>query len=92
MWGEGAHPRLEPVVELDNVRMLHALQHFQLIVHHLLVSSHVLLQDDLDGDLALGAVGLPDDAICTGAQCLSKAVAGSTFDVFSIVFVTCGGY
>jgi hypothetical protein len=54
-------------VELDNVRVLHALQHLQLVVYHLLISPHILLQDDLDGNLALGTVGLSDDAICPSA-------------------------
>jgi len=62
-------------VELDNVRVLHALQHLQLIVHHLLVATDVLFQDDLNSDLALGAVGLADDAISAGAQRLSEAVS-----------------
>jgi hypothetical protein len=62
-------------VELDNVGVFHALQHLQLIVDHLLVSADILLQDNLDGDLALRAVGLSYDAICAGAQCLAKAVA-----------------
>jgi hypothetical protein len=57
------------------VWVVHALKHLQLVVHHLLVSAHVLLQDDLDGDLTLGAVGLPDDTIGTGTQRLSEAVA-----------------
>lgn len=38
-----AHPRLEPVVELDNVRVLHALQHLEFVVDHLLIPTHVLL-------------------------------------------------
>jgi len=62
-------------VELDNVRVLHALQHLQLVVDHLLVPADVLLEDDLDGDLALGAVGLADDAIGSGTQRLSEAVS-----------------
>jgi hypothetical protein len=70
-----AHPRLEPVVKLDNVRVLHALQHLQLVVHHLLIATDVLFQDDLNSDLALGAVGLADDAIGAGAQRLSEAVS-----------------
>lgn len=57
------------------MRVLHALQHLQLVVDHLLVSTNILLQDDLNGDLALGAVGLSDDTICSGAQCLSEAVS-----------------
>ena len=62
-------------MELDNVRVLHALQHLQLVVDHLLVPADVLLEDDLDGDLALGAVGLADDAIGSGTQRLSEAVS-----------------
>jgi hypothetical protein len=62
-------------VELDNVRVLHALEHLQLVVHHLLIAPNILLQNDLDGDLALGAVGLPDNAIGAGTQCLAEAVA-----------------
>lgn len=62
-------------MELDNVRVLHALKHFQLVVYHLLVASHVLLQDDLDCDLALWAIGLSNDAIGTGAECLSEAIS-----------------
>lgn len=61
----GAYPRLKPVMELDNVWVLHLLQHFQLVVDHLLVTADILLQDDLDGDLAIWAVGLADDAIGT---------------------------
>jgi hypothetical protein len=70
-----AYPRLKPVVELDDVRVLHALQHLQLVIHHLLVATDVLLQDDLDSDLAFRAVGLADDAIGAGAQRLSEAVS-----------------
>jgi hypothetical protein len=69
------------------VRVLHALQHLELIVDHLLVPADVLLQDDLDGDLALGAVGLTDDAICTSSQRLSEAVSRSVVEVSA-----CGVY
>ena len=58
------------------MRVLHLLQHFQLIVDHLLVTADVLLQDDLDGDLAIWAVGLANDTIGSGTQGLSKLVAG----------------
>ena len=57
------------------MRVLHALQHLQLIVHHLLVAAHILLQDDLDSDLALGAVSFSDDTVGSGAECLSEAVS-----------------
>jgi hypothetical protein len=62
------------------VRVLHALQHLQLVVYHLLVSPHILLQDDLDGNLALGTVGLSHDAICPSAECSSEAIAGPARD------------
>lgn len=62
-------------MELDNVRVFHALQHLQLVVDHLLVSADILLEDNLDGDLALGTVGLPDNTVRSGAQCLSEAVS-----------------
>jgi hypothetical protein len=76
-------------MELDNVRVLHALQHLELVIDHLLVSANILLQDDLDGDLALGAVGLSDDAICTSTQRLSEAVSRSAGRVSA--WATCAG-
>ena len=72
-----AYPRLEPVDEAHNVRVLQALQEVQLIVHHALVALDVLLQDDLDGDLALRRVGLADDAIGAGAEGAAELVLGS---------------
>jgi hypothetical protein len=86
-----AYPRLEPIVELDNVRMLHPLQHLELVVDHLLVAANILLQDDLDSDLALGAVRFPDDTICSSAQCLSEAVSRSAIGTFSMGS-RCAGY
>jgi hypothetical protein len=71
-------------VELDDVRVLHALQHLQLVVDHLLVSADVLLQDDLDRDLALGTVGLADDSICAGSQRLSEAVSRPAGEVSAL--------
>ena len=58
------------------MRVLHLLQHFQLIVDHLLVTADILFQDDLHRDLALWAVGLANDTIGSGTQGLSKLVAG----------------
>lgn len=49
------------------MRVLHALQHLQLVVNHLLVAAHILLQDDLHGDLALGTVSFSDDTVSSGA-------------------------
>lgn len=59
----GTHSRLEPVNELDDVRVLETLEHIQLVEDHALVAPHVLLQDDLDSNPAIRALGLPDDAI-----------------------------
>ncbi len=68
---------LEPVDKLDNVRVLEALEHVELVKHHALVAADVPLQDDLDGDAAVRAVGLPDDAIGAGAEGAAEAVLGS---------------
>lgn len=62
-------------MKLDNVRVVHALKHLQLVVYHLLVSLDILLQDNLDGDLALGAISFPHDTIGSGTQRLSEAVS-----------------
>jgi hypothetical protein len=56
--------------------VLEALQHVQLVVDHALVALDVLLQDDLDGDLAGRAVCLADDAIRAGAQGSAEAILG----------------
>jgi hypothetical protein len=61
-------------MELDNVWVAHALKHFQLVVDHLFVAPHVLLQDNLDRDLALGAVSLADDTIRAGTKRLSESI------------------
>lgn len=54
--------------------MLELLKHLQLVVDHLLITLDIALQDDLDGDLAIGAVGLTDDAIGAGAEGSTKLV------------------
>lgn len=68
---------LEPLVELDDMRVLHSLQHLHLIVYHLLVALDILLEDDLDSAFAFRAVCLADYAICSSAECLSESVFGS---------------
>lgn len=57
--------------------MSEPLQHLQLIVHHLLVSLDVLLQNDLNGDLSLGRFGFSDNTIGAGTQGFAKPVLGS---------------
>lgn len=57
--------------------MLHSLQHFHFVVHHLLIAFDILLENNFDSALALRAVGLADYAICTSAECLSESIFGS---------------
>ena len=78
-------------MKLDNVRVLHPLQHLQFVVDHLLVSANILLQDDLDSDLAFGAVSFPDDTICSSTQCLPEAISRSAIGTISIGS-KCAGY
>lgn len=60
---ERTYSGLEPIDEFDDVGVLKPLKHLKFVVHHLLVSLDILLQDDLDGDLAGRAFGLANDAI-----------------------------
>ena len=71
------HPRLEPVKELDDVRVAQALEHVELVKYHLLVTLDILFQDDLDGRAARGALGLANDAIGAGAKGATESIAGS---------------
>lgn len=74
--GRGAHPRLEPVDKLDNVRMLELLEHLELVVDHLLVTLDISLQDNLDGHLARGAISLTNDTICSSTESSTESVFG----------------
>ena len=56
--------------------MLQPTQHVELIVYHLLVTLDVLLQDNLDGDLALRALGLANDAIGACTKGPAKSILG----------------
>jgi hypothetical protein len=71
------YTRLEPVDELDDMRVLQPLKHIQLVIHHLLIALDVLLQDDLDGDLARGTLSLADDTIGASAEGSAEPVLGS---------------
>lgn len=65
---------LEPIDKLDNVRVLKSLEHIKLVIYHLFIALDIFLENDLDGDLTVGAVSLTDDAIGSGAECLAKLV------------------
>lgn len=69
-----SHLRLEPLKELDNVRVLHLLQHLHLVVHHLFIALDILLQDNLDRHLAVGAICFANDTICACAEGPSESV------------------
>ena len=58
--------------------MLQALKEVQLVEDHLLVAPDVLLEDDLDSDPAVRALGLSDDAIGAGAERATEPVPRST--------------
>lgn len=47
--------------------MAEALQHLQLIVHHLVIALHILLQNDLDSNLPIRRICFPDNAICASS-------------------------
>lgn len=72
-----AYPRLEPVDELHDVLVLQPLKHLQLVVHHLLISLDISLQDDLDGYLAKRAIGFAHGAIGTGTKGSAESIFGS---------------
>jgi hypothetical protein len=78
-------------MEADNVGVLHLLQHLQLVVDHLFIPLDILLQDDLDGDLAVGAVSLSDNAIGSSTQCFSEAISGPAVVGLSKGVVGAGG-
>lgn len=80
-WEEEANPCLEPISKRHNMRVVKALQQVQLVVHHLLVAFDILLEDDLDGDLAGGAFSLADDTV--GACSLGLV---SLFSFFFFLF------
>ena len=56
------------------MRVFHPLQHFELVVYHLLVALDVLLEDDLDGKLLAMLFRLPDNAVSARTQGLSKSI------------------
>lgn len=68
------YSRFEPVNKFDDVRMLEHSQHANLIIQHVLVALEFLLQNDLDGDLARWAIGLPNHAVRARPEGPAKAI------------------
>lgn len=54
--------------------MIQPLQKLQLIVDHLLISAHALLEDDFNGDFALRGVGFANDAVGACAEGSTESV------------------
>lgn len=50
------------------------LQHFQLIVDHLLIPADIFLEDNFDGDLSSVTFRLTDDTICSCTEGSSKFI------------------
>lgn len=53
-------------MESDDVLVLHSLQQYHLIVHHLLIAFDILLEDDLDSISLAIAFCLPYDTVRPG--------------------------
>lgn len=71
------YPRFEPILKLDDMRVVEALEHLQLVEDHALVAPDVLLQDDLDGNsLAIGPICLSDNPIGPRAEGPPKTILG----------------
>lgn len=75
------HSRLEPVDKLDDMRVLQSLQHGKLVIDHLLVAFDILLQDNLDSNLASRAVRLTNDTIGTSTEGASEPILRSILRV-----------
>ena len=54
--------------------MVELLQHFKLIVDHLLIPADIFLEDNFDGDLSSVTFRLTDDTICSCTEGPSKFI------------------
>lgn len=71
-----SYSRFKPIHKSNDVRMFHALKHFEFVINHLLVALHIFLEDNFHGDLALRTICLSNYAVCPCAKGLAKAVFG----------------
>ncbi len=69
--------RLEPVMKPNDIGMLHSLQQHHLIIYHLLVTLHILLEDDLDRVSFPTAFCLSNNPVRSCAKCPTKSILGS---------------
>ena len=56
------------------MRVLEPLQHLEFVIDHLLIALDILLQDDLNGELPISAVGFSHDAIRPGTQSFPESI------------------
>lgn len=61
------HPRLEPILKFDNVRMAQCLEHLQLVVDHLFIAFNALFENDLDSTFVPLILGFSDDSVCSSS-------------------------
>ena len=69
--------RLEPVMEPNNIGMLHSLQQYHLVIYHLLITLYILLEDDLDRVSFPTAFCLSNNPVRSCAKCPTKSILGS---------------
>jgi glucokinase len=70
------HFGFKPIDKLDDVRVVEALEHRQLVEDHTFVAPDILLQNDFDSNPARWAVCLSNNAIGACAQRAPEAVLG----------------
>ena len=71
-----AHLGLEPINEMNNVRMVQLLQQVQFIIDHAFVAPNIALQDNFDCNFARRAVCLADNTICSCTQSPPEPIQG----------------
>ena len=69
--------RLEPVMKPNDIGMLHSLQQHHLIIYHLLITLHILLEDDLDRESFPTALCLSNNPVRSSAKSPTKSILGS---------------
>ena len=69
--------RLEPVMKSNDIGMFHPLQKHHLIIYHLLVTLHVLLEDDLDRVSFPAAFCLSNNPVRSCTKRPAKSILGS---------------
>lgn len=63
-------------MKANDVRVFHLLEQHHLVIHHLFVSSDILLEYDFDSVSLSITFSLAHDAIRSGPQCSAKPVLG----------------